>query len=263
MLAGTRTVRRATAIMKAIAAHNRHGLRLIDLAANLPIDRATIYRIVKSLAADQLIIQREDRRYYLGQGLFELGLCAGQHFNRRDYSDPVLSKIAASTGDTVVLNVRSGNETVCIDHKSGHFPIKVLNVDIGDRRPLGAGAAGLAILSALPDLEVRDILNANAHAIASKNKRLKVNAIWNLVRMAKDRGYAQYEGDLADVRSIAVPILCTGQPIGAVSVTGITSRITVDRHREIVERIRRGVRDLERLMNEGNLGSWLLKDGRS
>lgn len=255
----SRSVQRATAILKAIALNNKEGLRLVDLAERLPFDRTTVYRLVQSLVADSLVIQRENRRYYLGQALFELGLCAGQHFTTYDIC-PALKEIAANTGDTVFLHLRSDNETVCIDRKNGNFPIKVFTMEVGDRRPLGASSAGLAILSALPEEEAREVLNENTRAIARKNVRLTVASIWELVQQARSQGYALRQGDFIDTRSLAVPIIGNGKPIGAISVTGITSRITPDRHKDIVRHITKGVRAFERLLANSSLGSWLLKD---
>ena len=255
----SRSVQRATAIMKAIALHNKEGLRLVDLAEQLPFDRTTVYRLVQSLVADDLVIQRANRRYYLGQGLFELGLCAGQHFTSDDIY-PALQEIAASIGDAVFLHLRSGNESACVDRKIGNFPIKVYTMEIGDRRPLGGSSAGLAILSALPEQVAREILEQNVRAITKKNKRLSAASLWTLVEQAKQRGYAIRQGDLIDTRSIAVPILCNNEPIGAISVTGISSRMTDDRHADIVRHIRKGVRAFERLMTNSSLGSWLIKD---
>ena len=78
--------------------------------------------------------------------------------------------------------------------------------------------------------------------------------------IVKKRGHAVYEGDLAGIRAIAVPILYNSRPIGAISVTGISSRMKNERHDDIISRITKGVRTLEGLLNRGGGGSWLLLD---
>src|SRR3989304_4526478 len=90
------------------------------------------------------------RRAGMGQRAFELGLAAAPRFNLPDMFRPSLHRIAEKTGDTVFLTARSGNDSVCIDRKEGSFPIKTFTLEVGARRPLGAGAGGPAALMLLP-----------------------------------------------------------------------------------------------------------------
>ena len=71
------------------------------------------------------------------------------------------TRIAERTGDTVFLNVRSGPDVLCIDRKEGTFPIKTLIIEVGNRRPLGVGAGGIALLMPLPDEELERVVSAN------------------------------------------------------------------------------------------------------
>src|SRR5581483_8105304 len=80
----------------------------------------------------------------------------------KDLLSSVLSRIADATGDTVFLQLRTGNESLCVDRRLGSYPVKTLVVDVGTHRPLGIGAGGLAILAASPAEEAERILRANA-----------------------------------------------------------------------------------------------------
>ena len=55
------------------------------------------------------------------------------------------------TGVDRVLCACSRHDLVCIDRKTGDYPIKVFTVEIGIRRPLGVGAGSIAVLAAMPD----------------------------------------------------------------------------------------------------------------
>jgi len=89
----------------------------------------------------------------------------------------------------VFLIARSGYDSVCIDRREGAFPIKTFTLDVGTRRPLGAGAGGLALLLLLPDEEVDAIIAANAVRIGSYNK-LTVPALLKALRRSRELGYA-------------------------------------------------------------------------
>ena len=59
------------------------------------------------------------------------------------------------------LTVRSGFDAVCVDRKQGSFPVQILTVEAGSRRPLGTAAGNLALLFPLPQEEVSRIVDAN------------------------------------------------------------------------------------------------------
>ncbi len=62
-----------------------------------------------------------------------------------------LSRFAAKTGDTVFFSLREGAEIVCVDRHEGPYPIRTLLLGPGQRRPLGIGAAGMAVFALLVD----------------------------------------------------------------------------------------------------------------
>ena len=211
---------------------------------------------MKSLVEENFIVQDENtRRYFLGRTLFELGLSASQRFNYRDLYLPILSRVAAETGDTVFLNVRSKNEVVCLDRMNGSFPIKVFTLDVGGRRRLGTSASGLAILSALPDKEVQSIVEENELAVIKyKNKSLKRKVLSSQIQKAREQGYAVHQGDLADVRAIAVAILNKEKaPFAAISVTAISSRMTEKRIREVAQLLKKAALELGVLLRDMNM----------
>ncbi|HZQ61201.1 MAG TPA: helix-turn-helix domain-containing protein, partial [Casimicrobiaceae bacterium] len=148
---GTQSIQRAAMLVRVIASRSRTGMRLSEVVQHAHLERSTARRILKCLAAEGLVTQdAASRRYFLGPLVFELGLAAAPRFNLVDTCRPSLQRIAEKTGDTVFLTVRSGYDSVCLDRREGSFPIKALMMEPGTRRPLGAGAGGLALLMLLP-----------------------------------------------------------------------------------------------------------------
>jgi DNA-binding IclR family transcriptional regulator len=108
-LSGTQSIERALTLMREIAAHNRSGSRLLDLASRTGLQRPTVHRMLKCLTLENMVQQDPDtHRYYLGPMVFELGLTAAPRYNLREICHPALSRIAEATGDTVFLTQRSG-----------------------------------------------------------------------------------------------------------------------------------------------------------
>lgn len=252
-LTGTQSIERALLLLREIAAHNRGGSRLLDLATRTGLQRPTVHRMLKCLAAENMVQQDGDtHRYYLGSMVFELGLTATPRFNLREMCHPALARIAEATGDTVFLTQRSGLDAVCLDRREGTFPIKTFTLEVGMRRPLGVGTGSLAILSALPEEEIEQVVDANDVRLPEYG--LNGGSLLSQVKRAQKLGFAMREmPGLAGVRSVGQALRNQGGvPFAALSVSTISSRMSEKRAAEIATLLKNETRQIERQISSGN-----------
>src|SRR5579864_7364401 len=131
---------RAMLIIRLLARCGVRGMALTDLSRATAMPHGTVHRLLRKLVNERMVQQHDvDRRYTLGALAFEVGLAASALFDIRPICRPVLASLAANVDDTVYLIGRSGFEAVCLDRFEGQSPIRVLEIDIGSRRPLGLG----------------------------------------------------------------------------------------------------------------------------
>jgi DNA-binding IclR family transcriptional regulator len=252
-LTGTQSIERALLLLREIAAHNRGGSRLLDLATRTGLQRPTVHRMLKCLAAENMVQQDGDsHRYYLGSMVFELGLTATPRFNLREMCHPALARIAEATGDTVFLTQRSGLDAVCLDRREGTFPIKTFTLEVGMRRPLGVGTGSLAILSALPEDEIDKVVGANNVRLPEYG--LNGGSLLSQVKRAQKLGFAMREmPGLAGVRSVGQALRNQGGvPFAALSVSTISSRMSEKRATEIATLLKNETRQIERQISNGS-----------
>lgn len=251
-LTGTQSIERALTLLLEIAAHNRTGSRLLDLATRSGLQRPTVHRMLKCLTQENMV-QQDDKshRYYLGPMVFELGLTAAPRFNLREICHPAMMRIAEATGDTVFLTQRSGLDTVCLDRQEGAFPIKTFTLEIGMRRPLGVGTGSLAILSALPDEEVKHVIASNAPRLAEYG--LTTTSLHAQVKRAQKLGYAVREmPTLAGVRSVGQALYNqSAVPFAALSISAIASRMSEKRVTELGTLLKNEKRLVEKQLASG------------
>jgi DNA-binding IclR family transcriptional regulator len=189
-VSGTQAIARAAAILRLIARKGLDGARLTYLTKAAGLSHPTIHRILKCLIEERFVVQDSvTRRYRLGPLNFELGLATPRESHFEQSFRTVLTELARQSGDTVYLMARSGADIVCLDRAEGHFPIRAHTFDVGGRRPLGFGAAGLALLSELDDREIERVFQINMQEIQNHG-RLTVETLWEAVARTRARGYA-------------------------------------------------------------------------
>jgi DNA-binding IclR family transcriptional regulator len=249
--AGTQSIDRTIALLKELATHGANGARVSELAAVLALEYPTVHRMMRCLVHHRMV-ERDDAtlRYSLGPLVYELGLSVPAKMNLREICDSVTTEIANRTGDTVFLNVRSGLDVLCIDRKVGTFPIKTLIFEVGNRRPLGVGAGGLALLMPLSDEELVAVVRANSKRLNAYGS-LKPKSILPIVREARERGYVVTDDIvIPGVTAIAAPFGGKrGVPAAALSVAGIPSRMPKTRHPELFALLKSEIKLMEDMLS--------------
>ncbi len=243
------TVGRAIDLLKIVASSRSNQLRLVDLAQVAGLDKSTAHRLLQRLLEEGMLTRVPGQRgYRLGPLLYELGLTALPDRDIKGLCHPGLRRLADQTGDTSVLIMRSGYETVCVDRVAGNFAIQTLTTGIGDRHPIGVGAGSLALLSAMADSEISAILKC----LAPQLEQYKLNEVSLRKRIAltRRRGYALDEGTAASgVTAIGHTIrLKNGAPVAAILIASISSRMTETRQGEISKRLAACIEEIETLM---------------
>ncbi|MBV7482205.1 IclR family transcriptional regulator [Bordetella sp. BOR01] len=245
---GTQVIRRIAALLRLLAANNRTGMRLVDLYRATGIERSTVHRLLQGLISERLVLQnRESKRYFLGIAMYEMGVAVAPPVKLRDVCQPYMNALAEQTGDTVFLTVRSGFDGVCVDRKEGSYPVKAFVLEPGRRRPLGVGAGNIAILAGLNPAEIARICAANRPRIRQKYPRYSETELASRIERAQTLGYTVTDVlETTGVRSVGMKICDRDRnPIAAISVSTLASRLESDRVQEVVTFLRASIESLE------------------
>lgn len=128
----------------ALLAESPTALSVSELAARMKLSRPVIYRLVTTLIDHGYARRESDARISIGPGVMRLSQRAQPQLRR--LAMPVLRELAEATGATAHLSVADGDEAVAVAVvEPGHTDFHVA-YRVGSRHPLGAGAAGRAIL---------------------------------------------------------------------------------------------------------------------
>jgi DNA-binding IclR family transcriptional regulator len=243
---GTQSIGRATALLRVLATAGPTGMGLAEVALRAQMERPTVHRILRRLINEAMVVQAPSTRaYHLGPLLYELGLAAAPSVPAQELCTAALKELSLITGDSSFLMVRSGTDSVCLQRQEGHFPIKVLFLAAGQRRPLGCGAGSIALMGLLPDEQIENLLKVNRARLDAHGEpdNQKLRAI---IEKARSDGYATKDAPDLPVRTLSMPVRDGfGNGLCALSVTSLTERME-QRHNMLVSTLRQLTQELSR-----------------
>ncbi len=200
------TVDRALQLLLAFEADEGRELTVAAIAGRLGIHRSSASRFAATLA-ERGFLERApgSDTYRLGPAMARLGLLALTQRGVVAAAREPMDRLAESTGETAVLSVPHGDESVCVLQVDGSHLIGPRDW-VGRRSPLPVSSDGKVFLAfARPGDDA-----------------------WSLVRQ---RGWATSEGELEPgLHGVAAPVFdAYGRCVAALSVSGPAYRLSRER----------------------------------
>jgi len=249
---GGQAIRRALTVLRILAAGREKGLPLAEVVQATSLTRPTVHRILHVLI-EEGIVERSDRtgRYAIGRQVPELALARQSRSPLMVAADPHLTKASTQLGDTLFLTVRTGLDTLCVARRIGAYPIQVLSIEVGARRPLGVSSAGVAILAAMPSPDARKIVLANEARF--KANRTDIPTVLGQIQIARRRGYSLRDiGLVRGTKSLSAWIRNPdGQPAAAITLSAVRNRLGPRRAIEVADALIAAARGIEAAVPRG------------
>jgi DNA-binding IclR family transcriptional regulator len=240
-------LQRAFLLLRTLAIAGSKGMSLSEMSARCGYAHATVHRLLRQLVDEGMVVQLPDSRgYALGPVAFELGLAASPH-DMRALSRALLTGLAERTQDSVFLSQRSFDEAVCIDLQPGPSPVRIVTLEIGSRRPLGAGAGGLAILGAMTPADRSGVI-ARVGDSLEKDWGITPAVLRASLAHFDTEGYALIRNRVhAGVSAVGVPVTsASGLPIAALSIAALNERLGPSNIVAVVKELRAAAGQLQR-----------------
>jgi len=247
-----RSLTKALDVLTAMG-RRRQEMGVTELAAELDLPKSAIHRMLKTLETAGFVDRNPaTRRYFLGARLFVLGKVYESTVTLKGLAHPILERLATQQGEAVHLVVPARAEPglpslILLDQIESNYRL-TMTPALGSTTPAHCTAGGKVML-AFGDPTVLEKLEGPL-------PRLTIHTITDVAglraELAQIRtvGYAMDREELEiGLTCVAAPLFEANQVVGAISVSGPTSRMTPDRFptlqqavitvaREITERLR-------------------------
>jgi len=222
--------------------------RLTDIAQSASLGISTARRILKDLEAEGFV-ERDpvNKHYMLGPQVYAMHHAMVDGLDVRALARPSLIRLARHFGDTVILSVPMGWESVCLDLCFGNYPIRANYLQAGSRRPLGVGAGSMALLSALDAVEAEAVMPMVRERLVAKYPRIPESLLRTNTQQARDLGYAMLLDVVVEkMGGLGVAVRGpSGRPIAALSIAALNERIE-SRETELAHALLQEACDIER-----------------
>ncbi len=225
---GGGTVGKAMAVLDQVASFGRP-VRFGELLSASDLPKATLYRLVQTLTQQSLLSFDADRQTYkVGLRLVRLAHAAWQQSSLAPIARPFLDHLSADLGETVHLAQLDNAQVLYVDKRNAAQPVEMFS-DAGKVGPAYCTGVGKAMLAYLDDVSLERALGQQSyHRFTSATYTTAADLKEELIAI-KARGFAfDREEHEPGIICVAVPILGgTGRVLGAMSVTGPTSRMSL------------------------------------
>ncbi|GIH14335.1 IclR family transcriptional regulator [Rugosimonospora africana] len=239
-------IAKLVAVAEALIEQRR--LSRIANTAGLPI--STVHRILQELVAHGWVREGDEHDYVLGPGLIRLAARAADDSDLARAARPALRALCERTGYTVHFAVRQGDEAVYFEKLEGRGAYGIQS-RVGASVSLHCTAMGKAILAALPDDEVRRIAARSGLPRRMPNTLTTPDALLANLASVRARGWAlDDEENVSRVRCVGAAVVNHGaEPIGAVSVSGLSFDIARAQVARLAPMVVRAAREVSAALN--------------
>ncbi len=214
-----------------------------SIAQVLGVNRSTALRLMSEIESLGYVVRDPDTKSYaIAPARFYPFISS--HVDHLDWSmvvDPILSDLRDEFGEAAIMGVPANGTMVYL----AFFPsLHVITVRerLGTTRPMHCSALGKAYLSALDDRALDSelaMLNYQGGTSVAAHGPMELRERLDDTRA---RGYAIDRDETAEgVTCLAVPARIGGTLVGAIGLSGPSSRIGAERTAEMGERLRKVV----------------------
>lgn len=203
-----------------------------EVADYLDLSKATVHHHLSTLEEREYVVN-QGATYRPGMRILEMGEHARRQNGVYDIAKPEIDGLATQTGELANLMVEEHGRGIYIHIASGEQAIN-LDTHVGTRQYLHTSALGKAILANMADERFEEVIGRRGLPAQTPNTVTDKAELEIELDEIRDRGVA-FDGEerAEGIRCVAAPITDNrGNLIGAVSVSGPSSRMKGKRFRE-------------------------------
>lgn len=242
---GVQSVDRALSILETLA-EDDEGYRLSDLAIRTGLSASTVHRLLATLESRRFVqFDRAESKWHVGVRSFTVGASFARRRNFSTQAIPYLRKLRDLTRETANLAVVDDEFIIVLTRMESREIMRSLT-QMGGRVPMVTSGVGKAVLATYSDEDVGAVIRHHGMPRLTEKSIVRPSDLFKELEKIRKQGFALDDEEACmGLRCIAAVVYndCA-EPLAAISVSGMTSRLTDDRLPEIGQIVREVAREL-------------------
>ncbi len=227
---GVQSVDRALSILETLA-EDDEGYRLSDLAVRTGLSASTVHRLLATLESRRFVqFDRAQSKWHVGVRSFTVGASFARRRNFSTQAIPYLRKLRDLTRETANLAVVDDEFIIVLTRMESREIMRSLT-QVGGRVAMVTSGVGKAVLATYSDEDVGAVIRHHGMPRLTEKSIVRPGDLFKELEKIRRQGFAiDDEEACMGLRCIAAVVYndCA-EPLAAISVSGMTSRLTDER----------------------------------
>jgi IclR family transcriptional regulator, KDG regulon repressor len=226
-LRGSKTVRTISRLLSLFSGE-REAIGIREASQLLRLPPANIHRLFSSMEEVGFLAKTPDRRYRIGERLFEIGALFPHNYSLRKIVRPHAEDLAQKFGVSVLLAIpsqRTPHLVITIDHLQNwqsHFSVQRLSLNV----PIHCSGVGKAIFAFSDPKKQEEIFKGIPFSRYTRRTIYSPKILRAELKMIKKQGIAVDRCEFyEDLFGVAAPLMQNGKVVGAIGLTDSVERM--------------------------------------
>lgn len=204
------------------------GAGVTELAEEVEYSPSAVHAQLNTLRKSGFVV-KDGTTYQLSLKFLDIAQHVVSRFGDIDVIRSEVNTLADETGEVAQFATHEQGKIVYIHKSRGDNAVKTGSF-MGKREHLHSTAMGKAILSTRPEEEADEIVDAFGLPEQTPRTATTYEELRTRLETVREQGYAvDDEENVRGLRCVAIPVMASDESLGAVGVTGPTSRMTDER----------------------------------
>jgi DNA-binding IclR family transcriptional regulator len=211
-----------------------------EVADQLGVARSTAYRYVQSLVQSGFLEEAETGKFRLGRRILELAVIARRGLGLSEVARPVMRRLCADLGETILLTRLAGTTVVCLEREEASTQRVRISYERGQVLPINAGASAFVLLAWLDEDHLDQVVSSAPLTRFTSRTLVSPEALKRRLAETAKQGFGLSQSELDEnVLGVAAPIRdADGNVSAAISMAAVSTRVSKTRLPRIIGKVR-------------------------
>jgi len=223
-------------------------MTLTELSNRLELNKSSVHRLLSTLVELGYVNKNPSNKLYrLSSKLFEVGSRSKGLLTLEEAATQVMEGLSEETQETINLAILDKGEAVYIKKIESQQPLR-MDLSVGTRLPPNCTSLGKALISHLPDKELKELFAGNTI------QKMTSKSITDLRKLKAELASVRELGFAVDNEEFSPGIRCVSAPIwgpnhmvvGALSIAGPSLRFTEREIKKYARLVVQGAQEITR-----------------